>query len=144
MNYADIIAEAAGLSTGTPVAGAPQEITLIAWLWLLLSLACTSGGQVAQKIAVQSMKQARKGGDGRHFLVEPWLLVAILLLGVGALFWLAVLQAFPVGVAYPLLASNFAIMALVAKFGFKETISARRWLGVGLIILGVAVLGASA
>lgn len=144
MNVADIIAEAAGLGANLSTGQSAGVVGWTPWLWVLLSLACTCGGQVAQKLAVQAMKRTPKDKGALIRFADPWLLAAAFLLGMGALFWLLVLQAFPVGVAYPLLATNFAIMAIIARYGFKETISQRRWLGVLCIILGVAILGASA
>jgi undecaprenyl phosphate-alpha-L-ara4N flippase subunit ArnE len=114
------------------------------WLWVLLSLGCTCAGQVAQKLAVQRIHRRAGERRGLSRYHEPWLLAALLLLGLGAFFWLLVLRILPVGVAYPLLAVNFAVMALVARFSFNEAMPLTRWLGVGLIIVGVVILGTSA
>ena len=46
-----------------------------------------------------------------------------------------------VGIAYPMLSLNFVLITLVARFVFHETIDRRHWLGVALVIGGVALLG---
>ncbi|WP_163935659.1 EamA family transporter [Paraferrimonas sp. SM1919] len=112
----------------------------MSWLWIVISISCTCMGQVAQKFAVQNIQQ-NPSWQMWQKLLQPWLLAAIGFLGLGALAWLLVLQQLPVGKAYPLLAINFAVMALVAKFAFKEKLTLTVWLGNGLIIIGVVLLG---
>ncbi|WP_095497860.1 EamA family transporter [Paraferrimonas haliotis] len=112
-------------------------------LWLVLSIACTCMGQVAQKLAVQRIQQLESGSTLAQKLLQPWLLAAIALLGLGAVFWLLVLQSWPVGIAYPFLALNFIVMLVIAKWLFNEQVTARRWLGALLISVGVACMGLS-
>jgi undecaprenyl phosphate-alpha-L-ara4N flippase subunit ArnE len=52
-----------------------------------------------------------------------------------------VLQRLEVGIAYPMLSLNFVLITLVARFVFHEAIDRRHWLGVALVIGGVALLG---
>jgi len=40
-----------------------------------------------------------------------------------------------------MLSLNFVLITLVARYLFKETIDLRHWLGVGLVIAGVVLLG---
>lgn len=57
------------------------------------------------------------------------------------LVWLRVLQHVPVSVAYPMLSVNFILVVLAARWLWKEPVSLRHWLGIGLIVAGVAVMG---
>ncbi|MGL4270779.1 MAG: EamA family transporter, partial [Pseudomonas paracarnis] len=41
----------------------------------------------------------------------------------------------------PMLSLNFVLVTLMARFVFHEPIDARHWLGVGLVIAGVVLLG---
>ena len=93
----------------------------------LLLLACllTCAGQIAQKYAVEGWRGVDTGVAQK--LRSPWL-------------WLALL-CLEVGVAYPMLSLNFVLITLVARYLFKETIDLRHWLGVGLVIAGVVLLG---
>ena len=50
----------------------------------------------------------------------------------------------PVGLAYPMLSLNFVFVTLAARWLFHETVDARHWAGVALIMAGVALLGAQA
>jgi undecaprenyl phosphate-alpha-L-ara4N flippase subunit ArnE len=105
---------------------------------LLLLAAClmTCLGQIAQKYAVESWRGRPSGWADK--LCSPWLWLALVSLGLGLLVWLLVLQRLEVGIAYPMLSLNFV---LVARFVFHETIDRRHWLGVALVIGGVALLG---
>ncbi len=110
----------------------------------LLLLACllTCAGQIAQKYAVEGWRGSDVGIA--HKLRSPWLWLALLCLGLGLLVWLLVLQRLEVGIAYPMLSLNFVLITLVARYLFKEAIDLRHWLGVGLVIGGVVLLGQQA
>ena len=55
--------------------------------------------------------------------------------------WLLVLQRLEVGIAYPMLSLNFVLITLIARFVFREPIDRQHWIGVALVIGGVALLG---
>lgn len=108
---------------------------------LLLLCVCllTCLGQLAQKYAVQGWQ-----GRGLHplrKLISPWVLLALACLGGALLLWLLLLQRVEVSLAYPMLSLNFVLVTVVAQCRFGERIDARHWLGVLLIVAGVAVLG---
>ena len=111
--------------------------------WLLIAAVCllTSLGQVAQKLAVSGWRRRPTSLGGK--LRSPWLWAALVSMGLGLLFWLMVLQRLEVGVAYPMLSLNFVLVTLVARYVFAETTDGRHWLGVALIVAGVAVMGLS-
>ncbi|GLP97416.1 EamA family transporter [Paraferrimonas sedimenticola] len=111
------------------------------WLWIGLSISLTCLGQIAQKQAVTAFARMPAETPLRAKLLHPWLITALFALGFGALFWLLVLHVWPVGQAYPLLATNFVLMLLIARFGFKETVNKRRWLGGGLVAAGIVCMG---
>ena len=108
---------------------------------LLLLTACllTCLGQVAQKFAVESWRG--QTSDWRQKLRSPWLWLALAALGSGLLVWLLVLQRLEVSIAYPMLSLNFVLITLIARFVFREHVDRRHWLGVTLVIGGVALLG---
>ncbi|AUO67226.1 4-amino-4-deoxy-L-arabinose-phospho-UDP flippase [Citrobacter freundii complex sp. CFNIH2] len=107
---------------------------MMAWVWLVLASLLSCAGQLCQK-------QVTRSGGGQQ--VALWLGLALLALGGGMLAWLVVLQYLPVGVAYPMLSLNVVWVTLAAKTLWHESVPSRHWLGVGLIIVGVIVLGGS-
>ncbi len=102
---------------------------------LLLASLLSSAGQLCQKQA------AYRAGKKQLVL---WLALAVGMLGAGMLLWLVVLQRVPVSLAYPMLSLNFVWVTLAAKFIWRETVTARHWLGIVLIILGILLLGGNA
>lgn len=102
----------------------------IALIVLASLLSCC--GQLCQKQAAQRA--------GRCHLIL-WLGLSALLLGAGMLVWLQVLRHVDVSIAYPMLSLNFIFITLAARGIWKEPISARHWLGVVLIIIGIIALG---
>ncbi|HEY2454394.1 MAG TPA: 4-amino-4-deoxy-L-arabinose-phosphoundecaprenol flippase subunit ArnE [Scandinavium sp.] len=111
---------------------------MITALSLLLASLLSCAGQLCQK---QATRPAKSGLRGQHIVL--WLGLALLALGGGMALWLVVLQRLPVGIAYPMLSLNFVWVTLAARFIWHEPVSRRHWLGVGLIILGILVLGGS-
>ena len=93
------------------------------WFCLILASLLSCAGQLCQK---QATRPSRSGRRGRHILL-----------------WLGVLQAIPVGIAYPMLSLNFVWVTLAAWGIWREPVARRHWLGVGLIVVGIAVLGSS-
>ena len=107
----------------------------------LLLLACllTCAGQIAQKYAVEGWRGVDTGVAQK--LRSPWLWLALLCLGLGLLVWLLVLQQLDVGVAYPMLSLNFVWVTLAAWGIWREPVARRHWVGVGLIVVGIVILG---
>lgn len=96
-------------------------------------LSCT--GQLCQKQAAHHGLLKGK----LHLLF--WLGLSVIVLGCAMLIWLVVLQTVAVGVAYPMLSLNFIFIVLAARWLWKEPVSFRHWLGITLIVCGVAVMG---
>lgn len=109
------------------------------WGLLILASLLSFSGQLCQKQATRPTSMA---GRRRHIIL--WLGLALTCLGLGMLAWLLVLQKLPVGLAYPMLSLNFVWVTLAAWGVWQEPVSARHWLGVGLIIIGIIILGGAA
>lgn len=111
--------------------------------WILIAAVCllTSFGQLAQKLAASRWTGRAIGLGGK--LRSRWLWAALLSMGLALLLWLLVLQRLEVGVAYPMLSLNFVLVTLIARYAFAETTDGRHWLGVVLIVTGVALMGIS-
>ncbi|WP_455207488.1 EamA family transporter [Kaarinaea lacus] len=114
------------------------------YLLILTSLIFTSGGQLLQKLAAN---KAAALPTQTHFLQrlfiqhETWW--AILCLGIGTLLWLSVLYYMEVSKAFPFLSLGYVVIMLVSRFFLKEDVTGQRWLGVGFITLGIALVSLS-
>ena len=109
-------------------------------LWALL-IALESGGQIATKV----------GGDqlGQMDFTLQWLHAVMLNSGVwvaiacyiGAFFvWMLILRRSSLSLAFPLSSLVFVGVLLGSWLGLGEHISALHWVGVAVIIAGIALL----
>lgn len=71
---------------------------------------------------------------------NPLILLALPLYGGALLMWLIVLSRMQLSFAYPFLALNYVINALLAQAILGEQISFLRWVAIGLICSGVIVM----
>ncbi len=107
-----------------------------ALLVLLISVICNAVGQLF-------FKEARVAHPGASLVLlfthyEIWL--ALLFYGLSALSWLWILSRAPLSYAYPILALSFPIVVGLSAVFFSESISPLHWIGVAVIVSGVALL----
>jgi len=57
--------------------------------------------------------------------------------------WILGLSRVPVSLAYPLLSVGYIVNAIAAHYLFGESVSMTRWLGIGFIVIGVALVAKS-
>lgn len=107
--------------------------------YLLLATACllTCAGQLCQKRAVSIWQHSVERHLGN---TARWLVLAVLLLGLGMLAWLNVLQRLPLSLAYPMLSFNVVLVTLAARWLFNEPTTRRHWCGVVVITLGILLM----
>jgi multidrug transporter EmrE-like cation transporter len=67
-------------------------------------------------------------------------IVGVACYGVSLVVWIMGLSRVPVSVAYPLLSLGYIVNAIAAHFLFGEAVSVVRWLGIGLVIVGVFLI----
>ncbi|HEY5715521.1 MAG TPA: EamA family transporter [Psychromonas sp.] len=112
---------------------------MISFLLFTLSVASSCLSQYWQKHTALLFHSQPHLSLLQKVFAKPMLL-AVISLGVSFVAWLGVLSQWDVSAAYPLLSVNFVIMLVVAKYAFAETVYKRQWLGVTLVILGVALI----
>ncbi|MBI6547856.1 4-amino-4-deoxy-L-arabinose-phosphoundecaprenol flippase subunit ArnE [Xenorhabdus lircayensis] len=109
-------------------------------LLVLVSL-LTCAGQLCQKQAVVCWQ--KKDTPHKGVSMTIWLSSAILLLGMGMIFWLRLLQFLPLSIAYPMLSMNFVVVTLIGQFLYQEKVGLKHWVGVFAIMLGILLMGLS-
>ena len=123
---------------------------LIPVLWLIaLSIVMGVGGQLAIKLGVSHAGGGLPSGAGLAGLLafivrSPAILGGLLLYGIGALAWVVVLSRLDLSLAYPFLALNFVFVVAVSRFVLGEPVPWLRWVGVGVICVGILVVARSA
>ena len=107
-----------------------------AFIVLLLSVVLNAGGQILFKAA--RLAYPEDSLVSIFFHIETWL--GFILYGLSAVCWLWVLSRAQLSFAYPVLALSFPIVVALSAVLFGEYISALRWAGVAVIVLGVSLL----
>lgn len=99
-----------------------------------------SGGQIFLKLAMQ--RTDKFGFTWAFFgsLLTSWsALAAGGCMVVGVVLWLYILKHFDFSIAYPITSISYIFGMLAAIFIFHETVPPTRWIGVALIMGGVAL-----
>ncbi len=72
-------------------------------------------------------------------LRAPTLYAALTLYGAATLLWIWILSRVPLTRAYPWVSLGTILVPLAGWYWFDETVGVRFWLGVGLIVAGMAL-----
>ena len=76
-----------------------------------------------------------------EIMLQPYVLAGILVQVVGLFLWLTMLSRMKLGTAIALAgAFTFILSGISSALILHEPLRAREWVGIGLIVLGVAVL----
>lgn len=55
--------------------------------------------------------------------------------------WFLLLKVVPLGIAMPLMGASYVTIALSSRVLFQEQVNLRRWIGIGAIVAGLALIG---
>ncbi|MFO1294067.1 MAG: SMR family transporter [Rubrivivax sp.] len=75
--------------------------------------------------------------------LHPGVLGGLVCYAVSVLVWIVALSRVDVSVAYPLLSVGYVVNALLAMWLFGEAVTLQRWLGIGIILIGVTLVARS-
>lgn len=100
---------------------------------------------IAQITLKAGMNQVRDGfgivgadaGSLRAVATTPLVWGGLVLFGLSAIVWLAVLSRTSLSFAYPFASLTYVIIVLVDRLVLGESVSGLRWAGVLLIIAGI-------
>jgi multidrug transporter EmrE-like cation transporter len=123
-----------------------QQLADIWWL-ILLSISSGVAGQTMIKLGV-SQPGATEATSNLISLValilrSPQILLGLVLYAMGALAWIAVLSKVNLSLAYPFLALNFVLIALVSYAFLGEAIPTMRWIGTLVLCVGILIVAQS-
>jgi multidrug transporter EmrE-like cation transporter len=113
-------------------------------IWLVVTILLGALGQFFLKTAADSA--------GNHVsifsfytgaLLNYRMFIALLCYGISFLIWIKMLALYELSFARPFVGIGYVITALFALFFLGEKISLVRWLGMGLIVAGIAVMSLS-
>lgn len=112
------------------------------WLQLALSQICTLIGDLclkrgAMEIVHLSPAWAWTGITG---LASPFVWLGIVFMILSFITWLYVLKHLPLSVAFPISQVVHIMVPLGSWLVLGEVISQRRWCGIALVLLGLAIV----
>ncbi len=81
--------------------------------------------------------------DRGNIYLHPFTLTGIVFWGVELVAWTYVLARVPLSIAFPLMASSYAVITIFSAILFREKIGLRHSIGVALVSGGVICVGVS-
>lgn len=113
-------------------------MSALAWLELGLVVLLGTAGQLALKYALRPHAGRRPASQ---LLISPPMLLWLLCYVASLVLWLLALRSVPLSQAYPILGLQFALIPFAASRMMREHVTPAQWLGVVLIVMGVALVG---
>ncbi len=80
---------------------------------------------------------------GLKILFQPYILGGLTCYAVSLVVWILALSRVPVSIAYPMLSIGYVVNAAVAHYWLGEVLETQRMIGIGVIIVGVALVAKS-
>ena len=96
-------------------------------------------GQVLFKMGVEG-KFFASITDIIKIMFSPIVLSGLIIYAFTTILWLYILSKVPINRAHPIQALAYPIMLIMAKILFNESIPVIRWIGVGIIVVGIIVI----
>jgi drug/metabolite transporter (DMT)-like permease len=122
----------------------------IDFLWVLSGVLLNAVAQLLLKAGAGSVGPITMGDGGavlwRQSLalaLHPGILGGLACYAVSVVVWIVALSRVEVSIAYPMLSIGYVVNALLAWWLFGEAVNAQRWLGIGVIIVGVLLVARS-
>ncbi|APO73163.1 small multidrug resistance protein [Rhizobium etli 8C-3] len=109
------------------------------WIGLVGTPLLIASGQVLFKLASAATGEF----SVRNVLVlllNPVLLAALLLYGLGTIIWIYVLKAVPLTIAYSFMGLTFCFVPLLAQLFLGEALTVRYAIGAAFIIAGMLAI----
>jgi multidrug transporter EmrE-like cation transporter len=74
---------------------------------------------------------------------HPGIVGGLVCYAISVVVWIVALSRVDVSIAYPMLSIGYVVNALLAMWLFGEAVSMQRWLGIGVILVGVTLIARS-
>ena len=120
------------------------------FLWILGGVLLNAGAQLLLKAGAASAGEINMSAGGAALwrtafglAQHPAVLGGLACYVVSVVLWIVALSRVEVSIAYPMLSIGYIVNAALAWWLFGEDVNAQRWLGIGVILLGVLLVAQS-
>ena len=123
---------------GADFAWVLSGVLLNAVAQLLLKAGALSAGQISLAAGMPALWRTAAGLAQR-----PDILGGLACYAISVVVWIVALSRVEVSIAYPMLSIGYVVNALLASWLFGEDVNTQRWLGIGVIVIGVVLVARS-
>jgi drug/metabolite transporter (DMT)-like permease len=114
---------------------------MLKYILILSNIVCLVLGQTCWKIGLESL---HLHGNLLQKLFQvvfsPFIFLGFVLYILATVIWMYLLSRLPLSFLYPLQSIAYILALFVGVFLFKEHIPVTRWIGTGIILLGVYLI----
>lgn len=112
------------------------------WLQLALSVVCVLVSELLLKRGATDIANLENSWSwtGINGLTSPLVWLAIVFIIASFITWLYVLKYIPLSIAFPLSRVVDVLVPICCWIFLGEGISSRRWVGIALVVIGLAVI----
>lgn len=114
----------------------------MAYIYIALTILFTVYGQLILKWQASLLVVQHQNGTAQFvmkMLLNPWVISGLVSAFAASLCWMLAVARLDLSKAYPFMALNFVIVALVAAPLFGEAYTLPKFFGLALIVLGLVV-----
>jgi len=115
-------------------------VWIMNYLLIGVNIILLVSGQTLWKLGLARHPQLRGIGDAVIVMFSPWMIAGIALYVIATVIWIYLLSRMPLSLLYPIQSIAYVLAVVVSIYVFHEHVSWTRWLGVGIIMVGVGVI----
>jgi drug/metabolite transporter (DMT)-like permease len=120
------------------------RLRLKTWIFTAIVVLSNAFGDFFMKRGMPDSARLNSPLDYIRMLFHPWVALGVVLLVLWQLSRMALLSWADLSYVVPVTAVGYVLVALIGKALLQEDITARRWVGILLIMAGVALVGGTA
>jgi len=113
-------------------------------LAVLGSVLLAATGHIMIKAGLNGAASAAAHGSIIERLIvyfsQPYVLLGLTIYGLGTAMWVFAVSKRDISYVFPITALNYVLVTLGGKFLFAEVVPFKRWLGIAVVIIGVALM----
>lgn len=111
------------------------------YLLILFNICCLVFGQTSWKYGMQNLHlHGNVISKIFQFFFSPFILIGFALYIIATIIWMYLLSKLPLSFLYPLQSLAYVLSIVIAILIFKEHIPLTRWIGTGVILIGVYLI----